>query len=273
MSIIRNLTANDIPLDDLNGITIEANSDYDLIVHPANDIATSLDLAAAFQSGNLVFLDPAGNPLTPQESEELQKNISAVQPAIRVKKNNTDVATTPFNVINFKGTSANITPSATGTVDVDILPGVGFTTIDGQEILTMIDSSRSNKILSVEKVNYLFSKTTVSNGSYLYFGDITSSSAGYVIPMNATLVGISYHKRTGDNINMRYDLYVDGSSHFQGIIYGTGSSEEKISDNALDVDLIKNQKIAIRATQTSGGGGHNNSHYDVSITLYFRWRG
>jgi hypothetical protein len=80
MSVIRNLTNNDIELDDLNGITIRALSDYDLLHEFDEDILNSIELLAAIDAGYIVFLTIDGDPLTGTESVNVQRNVTH-QPA------------------------------------------------------------------------------------------------------------------------------------------------------------------------------------------------
>lgn len=271
MSIIRNLTAAPIELDDLGGITVPANGDFDLREEGTNDIANSIALSTAITAGDIVFLDGnTGLPLTQQESQTTQDNVSSTQPAITVQSNGVNVAGTPHNVLNFIGTGVSVVEGATtGTVDIDAFAGLSFTTIAGEQILTLMDTTRGTKKLSVEKVNYLYTKSSVSNGTYLYVGYLTSSIVGYVMPMNATIVGIALHVIDGNNTTIQYDLYVNGALHTSNLINGVSSAEIKNVVNTLDIDINQSDKLAMRGLRTSG----SSSHTEVSLTLYIRLRG
>jgi len=269
MSIIRNLTASAIELDDLGGITIPASGDYDLTEESQNDIANSLDLSSGIASGDIIFLDNAGNQLSQQESLNIQDNISATQPAITVQENGVNIAGTPHNVLNFTGNGISVVNTGDGVVDIDAFSGLGFTVIDGEQILTLIDTSRSNKILSVEKMNYMLVEDRVTAGTYLDIGYLTNSDGGYVMPLNATIVGISLHVTDGNNTTIQYDLYVNGSLNTSNLISASTNGENKIQNNNLNIDLSSNDKIAMRGNRTSGSSTHRN----VCVMLYVRWRG
>lgn len=270
MTIIRNLSVSDVPLSDLGGITVEASSDFDLNEESHNDIANSQDLNAAIAAGDVVFLDNAGNQLTQQESLDTQNNISSTQPAITVQENGTNISGTPHNVLNFTGSGVSVVDAGNGVANIDAFQGLAFTTIGGEQILTLVDASRSNKILSVEKMNYLMVENSVSNGTYLDVSYLTNTNSGYIMPLDGTIVGIALHKISGSSsTTMRYDLYVDGSLHTQNLITSNGSSEQKKQDNTLNIDLNANEKFIIRATRTAG----SSTQTDVNIVLYIRWRG
>ncbi len=270
MTVIRNLSAVDIALNDLSGITVEASSDYNLNEESHNDIANSQDLNAAIAAGDVVFLDNAGIPLSQQESLNTQDNISATQPAIIIQENGVNLVGTPHNVLNFSGTGISVTDAGAGVATIDAFKGLSTTIIGGEQILTTVDSTRANKILSVEKINLLLVEDSVSDGTYLDISYLTNTNGGYIIPLNATIVGLTLHKISGSSsTTMQYDLYVDGVLHTSNIVSSSGSSEEKKQDNALDIDLTANEKITIRGKRTAG----SSTQTDVSIMLYIRWRG
>lgn len=68
MSIARNITGSNVPLDDLGGITVLAGQDYDLSLEPAEVVANSQDLIAAINADQIVLLDATGTPLTKADS-------------------------------------------------------------------------------------------------------------------------------------------------------------------------------------------------------------
>lgn len=268
MAIIRNLTVSDIAIDDLSGITILAASDYDLSEKSSKDIANSVNLNTLISAGSIVFIDGSGTSLTLQESLDTQSNISSTQPAIIIQSNGVNVAGTPHNVFNFINSNASVVDGGNGVADISTFPGLDFNTIGGQEILTLVDASRSNKKLSVEKINFLFSKSGVSDGTTLAINGISDSSVGYVIPFNATIVGITTHKIDGDDGIMNYDLLVNDTLRISAISSTLDGGEEKIQSNNINVDVLANDKIAIVGESSDG----NITHDGVSLVLYIRWR-
>lgn len=80
MAVIRNLTNQDIPLDDLNGLTVPALADYDLKYESDEDVLLSVDLIDAIEDGKIIFLTLDGDALTEEESKVVRTNV-AHQPA------------------------------------------------------------------------------------------------------------------------------------------------------------------------------------------------
>lgn len=272
MAIIRNLTASDIALDDLSGITVEANSDYDLKEESQNDIANSQDLNSAISSGDIVFLDAQGNALSQQESLNTQDSVSAALPAFKLQTNDSTIPEGPFSTINFRENA-----DATGgtKADVDFLQNVDIfkTTIGGQEMLAFNDPNRSNKILSVEKVPFLFVQSTISAGTWLKISKVTlNTTEGYIMPMNGTVVGLSSHLGNSNGRTGTYDLHFDNDGGTPTLITYSGSGEKRIFDNTLDYDFSAGQTLQFRC-DTMDGHDMNRNQFDINVVLYVRWRG
>jgi len=273
MSIIRNLTSSAIELDDLGGITIPASSDYNLTEETKNDIANSQDLNAAIVTGDIVFLDSQGNQLLQQESLDALNSISSIFPSFLVNVNGSIVSGGPFSNINFKD-NVNATSNVT-SADVDFLPSnnISKTVINGQEMLTFNDPNRTNKVLSIEKVPFLFVQDTVSSSTYLKIAQqTTNTSDGYLMPMDGTVVGLSSHIRNPNNRTGTYDMHIDNDGGTPTLITYSGSGERKTFDNTLDYDINAGQKLQFRCSSISEGG-HSRNQYDINVVLYVRWRG
>ncbi len=118
MAIIRNLSAVDIELNDLAGITVEALSDYDLKEESQNDVNNSIDLNTVITTGDIVYLDAAGNQLTAAESINVQD--SALTHAIFIQKSGINITNSPHQVLNFISNGTTIADNADGSVSVSI---------------------------------------------------------------------------------------------------------------------------------------------------------
>lgn len=273
MTVIRNLSASGIELNDLGGIYIEAFSDYDLSEELHNDIANSQDLNAIIVSGDIVFIDAQGNQLTQQESLNIQNATSAISPSFTIYKQDTVVVGNPFSSMNF-GENISVVNN-TPTVDIDFMTNLGISTsiIGGQEMLAFNDSTRTNKLLSIEKAKFLFVQATVSAGTYLKIGNQnTSSTEGYIMPFDGTVVGISSHIVDPNGRTGTYDMHFDNDAGTPTLITYSGNNEQKMFDNTLDYDILAGQTLQFRCDSISGGG-MNKNQYDINVVLYVRWRG
>jgi len=109
-------------------------------------------------------------------------------------------------------------------------------------------------------VVYTFDHNKLKNRSWLGTGGTKSATAGYTMPFNATLIGITYHVASGTSRDL--DLYVDDVFDSTIITASPGDS----SDTTLNINIDANQRIQLRGG--SGGGNTNN----VVVSLYVTWR-
>jgi len=165
------------------------------------------------------------------------------------------------------GTGITVTPSAT-EIDVAVTnpspTGLTVTTINGQEILTLVDITRTNKILSTDTTVITFSKNAIKKNTWMAIGSASNAINGYLPMLNATIVGITGQARNGNGKAL--DLYIDNVNTMQVAIFPTAiDSRFVVSD--LNIDINQGQKISLRG---SAVGGNTN---EASASLILRWRG
>jgi hypothetical protein len=152
----------------------------------------------------------------------------------------------------------------------DIIGGVETTIIDGQPVPTFVDTTRANKILSIETACIPWSRNKINNDDYLKAnGDANDADAGWICPQTATLV-----KATGvtadDGGNTKdINLYVNGALDTASILSfsPTATGQNTDRDITLNIDVAQDDIIHLRG---SAAGGEIQ---DVAVTLYFKWRG
>ncbi len=167
---------------------------------------------------------------------------------------------------NRKMTGQNVSD---GVLSIAGLTGLTVTTIGGQEVLTLIDTTRASKVLSVETSAITWSENVIGSNDWLDVGGATHADLGYVIPLNATIVKMTGH--TADNRgNARdIDLYIDDVLSTSSIVVFTGSpsGQEEDSDVTLNIDVTAGEKLQLRGDAAAGNLD------DVVITLWLKWRG
>ena len=167
---------------------------------------------------------------------------------------------------NRKMTGQNVSD---GVLSIAGLTGLTITTIGGQEVLTLIDTTRASKVLSVETSAITWSENVIGSNDWLDVGGATHADLGYVIPLNATIVKMTGH--TADNRgNARdIDLYIDDVLSTSSIVVFTGSpsGQEEDSDVTLNIDVTAGEKLQLRGDAAAGNLD------DVVITLWLKWRG
>lgn len=145
------------------------------------------------------------------------------------------------------------------------LGGVTISTINAQQVLTLVDTTRANKILSVSETEFIWSENRVSNNDWISIGGARDAQTGHIMPMNGTIVRITAHTSDDNNVAKVINLYLDGAlSGGVGTFAGAGG-ESTIVDAAYNVDFIQGQKLRLRA----GGGGKIE---DTTISIFVKWR-
>lgn len=108
---------------------------------------------------------------------------------------------------------------------------------------------------------YTFSREQLSSLTWLAIGDVTSSTVGYTIPFNATIIGYSYHIENGGNRDI--NLYVNGTF----LTTLTNVSPGDFFNTSLNININANDRIQLRAG--TGGGQPTRS---VVFSLYIKWQ-
>ena len=147
------------------------------------------------------------------------------------------------------------------------LPGVDVTTIDGQLVFTLVDTTRGNKVLSVAEQPLLFADNDLSDLEWMEIGDANNADSGYIMDFDGTVVFATGHcEDTGGN-SKEIHLYIEGvDSATLGTL--SGGADVSFSDNTLDVDFSQGDKIQCRAHDGSGG-----EIEDTVVKVTVKWRG
>lgn len=145
---------------------------------------------------------------------------------------------------------------------------VTITIIDGQPVVTFVDTTRTNKILSVETVTFMWAENVVSNNDWLKIGQTNDAAIGHIMPHDCTIIKVTAKTTDNKGNSKKLDLYVDGVLNTSSVISFSGTpGEDKFSDITLNIDISAEQKIQLRGDATSG------SIDDTTVTLFMKWRG
>ncbi|MGI0076817.1 MAG: hypothetical protein ACREAU_05360 [Nitrosopumilaceae archaeon] len=153
-------------------------------------------------------------------------------------------------------------------IDVVVTESPQKSTISGQTFLTLQDTNRSNKRLSVDTSGILeWSQSTVSNLTWLSPLSITAAAAGYIMPLKGTIIKVSAYcaNANGNTGNIR--LFINSVD--KGTIATlSGSGEQKTFSTTLDIDFDANDKIRAQVQ----GLGLLQTLTDVIISVDVKWR-
>lgn len=146
------------------------------------------------------------------------------------------------------------------------IPGLDVTTINGQPMLTLVDSTRSSKILSVAENVLSFSTNNLSDLEWLSIGNATDADSGYVADFDGTVVAATGQcENTGAN-SKDIHLYINGTD--QGAIGNlSGGNNASFINTTLNFDFSQGDKIRLQAQ----GAGAQILDTVVKVTL--KWRG
>lgn len=169
---------------------------------------------------------------------------------------------------NRKITGQNV---ADGVLAITNLTGLTFSTVNGQTILTYVDSTRG-ETLSVDSFAITYGENRVANNDWMEIGGAVDALSGFIMPMDATIVGASIHSSSVPSGNTKtFDLYVDGAiptggTGFLSLTGTAGNVEKSASVNTTDINVNLGEKVRVRGDAAGG------TIEDTVITLWVRWR-
>jgi len=148
-----------------------------------------------------------------------------------------------------------------------VLPGITITFINGQPMLTLEDTTRGDKILSVAEQSMIFSDAQLSHLKWLEIGDANDGDSGYIMDFDGTLVYATGHCENTAANSKDIHLFINGVDNGS---LGTlsGGANSTFTDVTLDIDFNQGDKIRLQA-QGSGTG----SIEDTVVKITVKWRG
>jgi hypothetical protein len=154
---------------------------------------------------------------------------------------------------------------ADGTATILGITDLTFSTINGQAILTYADATRV-KTLSTDSFAVTFSENKVGNNDWVNIAGAIDATSGFIIPLNATVVGATMHTANNNGNTKNLDLYVDGVSTASILTVTGAAGEQEDRDETLNIDVNQDQKVRIRGDAAGG------TIEDTVVTLWLRWR-
>jgi len=179
--------------------------------------------------------------------------------------------TADVSLFNFAGTGVTVTEPVADQVLVTIpdtsVPGLTITTINGQPMLTLEDTTRADKILSVGEQEITWTDNKVSNNDWLRIGHAKDAISGYVMDFDGTIVYATAHCKDVNNNDKEIRIYIDGvDSGSVGTL--SGDNEQEVTNATLNLDFTQGQKLRLRAID-----GVDGDIKDLVVKLTTKWRG
>ncbi len=173
-------------------------------------------------------------------------------------------------------------PAATDEIAVDVggttqrfpvstvssgITGLTVTVINGQPMLTLEDTTRANKILSIAENTMMFAENALTPLDWVRIANANDADSGYIMEFDGTIVWITGHcENTAAN---SCDIHLFVNAVDQGSI-GTlsGGANASFLNNTLNVDFSQGDKIRLQA-QNFTGPSIQDSVFKVTV----KWRG
>lgn len=159
------------------------------------------------------------------------------------------------------------TPNSAGGGGGSSIDGLAVTVINGQPMLTLEDTTRADKILSVAEQVVQFAENRLDHNDWIQIGNATDADSSFVADFNGTITFATGHCENTTVNNKDVHLYVNGVDEGSiGSLFG--GTNAVFINNTLNVDIAQGDRIRLRAVDDATGRIE-----DTVIKLTFKWRG
>ncbi len=178
---------------------------------------------------------------------------------------------TAVTKFNFVGDGVIATEPVADEILVTIpgagITGMALTVINGQPMLTVEDSTRSDKILSVGEQEFTWAENKLNDQDWIEIGKANDAETGFIADFDGTIVYGSAHCENTGASSKDVRIYIDAvDTALLGTLSGGANAE--INNTTLDVDFSQGQKIRLRAIDGVAG-----DIQDTVVKLTVKWRG
>jgi len=161
------------------------------------------------------------------------------------------------------------------------IDGMTVTIINGQPVLTLEDTTRGNKILSVAENPIMFSENVLYHNDWIRIASAVDRASGYVVDFDGTIVSATGHCKKVNSNDKNIHLFTQGVD--RGSIFTfSGSGEDYEINTLLNIDFNRGDKIRLSAKSIMAGsppaivaGSPKTAGriQDTVIKLVLKWRG
>ena len=157
-----------------------------------------------------------------------------------------------------------VTPGGAGGTGVD---GLTITTINGQPMLTLVDTTRANKILTVAENPIVWNDNRLTNNDWIKIGSAANAESAYVATFDGTIVASTGQCENVRNNDKIIHVFINNTN--KGAI-GTlsGPNIESYTNTALNIDFNQGDQIRLQARD-----GTRGPIEDTVVKLILKWRG
>ena len=169
----------------------------------------------------------------------------------------------------------NVTTSITGdTLTINASNGLTGLTLEqitgadselSEPMIFIVDTTRSNKVLSSECTMLPWSEPAVSNNDWIQIGGATDTDVGYIMPYDGTIIRATLHTSYGPGASntMNIELWINSSNN-GAILSVTGTGQQQNENTNLNLDFSAGDKIRLK--------GDGDSIGDTIASVWVKWR-
>jgi len=158
-------------------------------------------------------------------------------------------------------------PTSGGSSSGIGIPGMTITIINGQPVLTLEDTTRGNKILSVAEVPVVYAENSLKHNDWLEIGNANNADSAYIATFDGTIVSATAQCENVNGNDKNIHLIINNVD--QGAIGSLiGPTLDTFINTVIDIDF--NQADSLRLQARDGITGKIE---DTVVKLVLKWRG
>jgi len=147
------------------------------------------------------------------------------------------------------------------------VPGLTITVINGQPMLTLEDTTRADKILSVGEQPLQWNEKDLDDLDWVRIGDANDADTGWLADFDGTIVYASAHCENTGAASKDIRIYIDAvDTALAGTL--SGGANATFNNTTLNVDFSQGDRLRLRAINGVAG-----KIGDTTIKLTVKWRG
>lgn len=145
--------------------------------------------------------------------------------------------------------------------------GLTVTVINGQPMLTLEDTARANKILSVADHPFSFAENRLSDLDWIRIGQSVDADSGFIADFDGTVTYATGHcENTGANLK-NIHLFIN-TTDMGSVGTLSGGMNVTFINTTIDIDFVQGDRIRLQAQDGTSG-----NIQDTVVKLTLKWRG
>ena len=184
------------------------------------------------------------------------------------------IPTDTLNILGGTGISTSVVGKTLTVTNTGVLPpGLSITIINSQPMLTLEDTTRGNKILSIGEQTLPFGENALGHNDWLRIGgNATDADSGFIADFDGTVVYATAHCENTQGNSKQIHLWIDNTDVLPvtgiGTLVAPPGLEDTFVNTTLNINFNRGQKIRLQAQGIASG-----NILDTVVKLTLKWRG